>query len=67
MVDYDLREIMKKVNWKHFLLYFFVIAAIYYLTKSFWMSLGIILLLFVVDNFLKEYDKKRAKRKDEKS
>lgn len=54
---------MKKYfNWQRFLLFFVVIGGIYLLTKSFWMSLGIILLLFVIDYFLKEYDDRHRKR-----
>ena len=49
-----------KFNWKKFLLFFFVIGAILYITKSFWMTLGIILLLFVIDYLLKEYDERRS-------
>lgn len=50
-----------KFNWKKFLLFFFVIGAILYITKSFWMTLGIILLLFVIDYLLKEYDERRSR------
>jgi hypothetical protein len=34
------------------------------LTKSFWMTLGIVLILFVIDHFLKEYDERRRKNKE---
>lgn len=51
-------------NWKRFLLFFAVIGGIYYITQSFWMSLGIILLLFVADNFLKEYDDKKRRERE---
>jgi hypothetical protein len=30
------------------------------LTKSFWMTLGIVLLLFVIDHFLKAYDERHT-------
>lgn len=53
-----------KINWKHFLLFFVVIGGIYLLTKSFWMTLGIVLILFVIDHFLKEYDERRRKDKE---
>jgi protein-S-isoprenylcysteine O-methyltransferase Ste14 len=53
-----------KINWKHFLLFFVVIGGIYLLTKSFWMTLGIVLILFVIDHFLKEYDERRRKNKE---
>ena len=48
-----------KINWKLFALFFIVCAGIYILTRSFWMSLGILLLLFVVDGLLADYDRKR--------
>ena len=51
--------IMKlNINWKRFLVFFIVIDGIYMLTKSFWMTLGIVLLLFVIDHFLKAYDER---------
>lgn len=53
-----------QINWKRFLLFFVVIFGIYHLTQSFWMTLGIILLLFVVDNFLKEYDDKKNRERN---
>ena len=53
-----------QINWKRFLLLFVVIFGIYHLTQSFWMTLGIILLLFVVDNFLKEYDDKKRRERN---
>lgn len=64
----NLFYIMKyKFNWKRFLLYFIVIAGIYYIATfvvpehPFLMTLGVILLLFVADYFLKEYDDKKRK------
>lgn len=48
-----------KINWKLFALLFIVCAGIYFLTRSFWMSLGILLLLFVIDGLLADYDRKR--------
>ena len=53
-----------QINWKRFLLFFVVIFGIYHLTQSFWMTLGIILLLFVVDNFLKVYDDKKRRERN---
>ncbi len=53
--------IMKlNINWKRFLVFFIVIGGIYMLTKSFWMTLGIVLLLFVIDHFLKAYDERHT-------
>lgn len=48
-----------KINWKLFALLFIVCAGIYFLTRSFWMSLGILLLLFVIDGLLADYDRKQ--------
>ena len=53
-----------QIKWMRFLLFFVVIFGIYHLTQSFWMTLGIILLLFVVDNFLKEYDDKKRRERN---
>ena len=53
-----------QINWKKFLVYFFVIAGLYLITKSFWMTLGIILLLFVIDYLLGEYDRRRQRREE---
>ena len=52
-----------KINWKKFLLFFVVIGGLLLITKSFWMTLGIVLLLFVVDHFLQEYDEKQAAKR----
>lgn len=41
-----------KLDWKHTLFFFLLMGGIYYLTESFMMSLGIMLLLFVLDYFL---------------
>lgn len=57
-----------KLDWKHFLFFLVLMGGIYYLTESFFMSLGILLLLFVVDYFLQQLDEKlkeRAKQKEE--
>ncbi|MDD6552228.1 MAG: transporter [Prevotellaceae bacterium] len=39
----------QKLNWKMVLLFLFVAGGLYYITSSFLMSLGILLLLFVAD------------------
>lgn len=57
-----------KLDWKHTLFFFVLMGGIYYLTESFLMSLGIMLLLFVVDYFLQIIDyrlKQKSRRKDE--
>lgn len=56
-----------KLDWKHTLFFFVLMGGIYFLTESFFMSLGIMLLLFVVDYFLQILDEKLKDRtrKDE--
>lgn len=51
-----------KLDWKHTLFFFLLMGGIYYLTESFAMSLGILLLLFVVDYFLQELDERLKNR-----
>ncbi len=50
-----------KVNWKHILVIVIIAGCLVYMTRSFFMSLGIIMLLFVVDYFLQKYDNKHKK------
>ena len=56
-----------KLDWKHTLFFFLLMGGIYLLTESFLMSLGIMLLLFVLDYFLQILDEKlkERSRKDE--
>lgn len=51
-----------KLDWKHTLFFFLLMGGIYYLTESFFMSLGIMLLLFVVDYFIQILDYKLKQR-----
>lgn len=64
----------KQYDWKHAILHvlviFIVMGGILLITRSFFMSLGIMLLLFVVDHYLQEIDEKlkeRAERKNKES
>lgn len=52
-----------KLNWRHIVLFVVVVAALLWLTNSFLMSLGIVLLLFVADHFVQEWDEQRKNRK----
>lgn len=59
-----------KLDWKHTLFFFILMGGIYFLTESFFMSLGILLMLFVIDYFLQQLDEKlkekqRAKEEDD--
>ena len=49
---------MKKIKIsKHIILILFVSLGLLYLTQSFWMSLGIMMLLLLVDALLAQYER----------
>lgn len=50
---------MKKKAILHILLLAALSAALLYITRSWWMSLGILMLILLVDALLKQYDAKR--------
>lgn len=52
------------LNWKRLLLLAFVAAGLYILTKSEWITLGILFVLLVIDHFLAKYDEKQRKMFD---
>ena len=56
---------MKRFNWWQFLVYIIVAAGLLYLTQSFAMSLGIFMLLLLVDQFLAAYDRRHRRDKDD--
>lgn len=58
-------RIKTKINWKLAILFLVVTGGLIFITHSFLMSLGILLLLFVGDHFAQEFDERR-KRKAEK-
>ncbi|MBQ3630359.1 MAG: hypothetical protein II949_03905 [Prevotella sp.] len=54
------------MNWKFILrwvLTFIVVLIVYNLTKSFWMSLGILILLAVAEGYAIDFWEKRRKNK----
>ena len=53
------------LNWKRLLLLAFVAAGLYILTKSEWITLGILFVLLVIDHFLAKFDEKQRKRYDQ--
>lgn len=53
------------LNWKRLLLLAFVAAGLYILTKSEWITLGILFVLLVIDHFLAKYDEKQRKMFDQ--
>ena len=52
-----------RINWKRILVFLFVSIGLIYITRSFLMSAGIFLLLFVADSVLARYDEDRRRRK----
>lgn len=56
---------IKKLNWKHLLVIIIICVGLMWLTKSFLMALGIVLLLFIVDYFLQEFDRKRKEKNED--
>ncbi|EFA43227.1 hypothetical protein HMPREF0645_2343 [Hallella bergensis DSM 17361] len=51
------------LDWKKALLFLVVSAGLIYITKSIWMSIGIVLLLFVVDSLLADWEYRRRVKK----
>ena len=48
-------------DWKHIMMLAAIAAGLLYITDSFWMSLGIILLLLVADHLVQQYVGKNGK------
>lgn len=57
---------MDKRTILHILFLLFLSAALLYLTKSWLMSLGILMLLLLIDSFLLQYDNKRRREWEER-
>jgi hypothetical protein len=54
------------VNWKEFIVLFIVIGCLYYITRSLWITGGILVLLLLIDGLLRQYDnKKKGERQAE--
>ncbi len=49
----------QKIVWKKALLFLVIMGGLYYITSSFLISLGIILILFVIDALLWEWEENR--------
>lgn len=52
-----------KINWKQFAAFFIVIGCTYYITRNFFMTAGILMLLLLIDGLLLDYDHRRRGRK----
>lgn len=51
------------LDWKKVLLFLVVSAGLIYITGSIWMSIGIVLLLFVIDSLLADWEYRRKTKK----
>lgn len=51
------------LDWKKALLFLVVSAGLIYITKSILMSIGIVLLLFVIDSLLADWEYRRRVKK----
>lgn len=51
------------LNWQKIALFLLICAGLIFLTHSFWMSLGIIMLLFVTDALIANYEYRRKTKK----
>ena len=56
---------MKMMKITHLLVLLVVSAGLLYLTRSFWMSLGIMMLLLLVDALLAQYERKHRSKDDD--
>ena len=56
-----MHDMKYKFDWKRWLLVLIVSAGLLVLTRSFLMSLGIMMLLLLIDRLLAEWEKKRGK------
>ncbi|WP_315390824.1 hypothetical protein [Prevotella denticola] len=51
------------INWKEFAVLFVVIGGIYYLTRSLFVTGGILAILLLIDGLLRQYDNKKRGEK----
>ncbi|KXA39919.1 hypothetical protein [Prevotella corporis] len=52
-----------KLNWKMFLVFFVIIGGLYYITRSIWITAGIMVLLLLIDGLIQQYElKKKGER-----
>lgn len=58
---FDYLLTMKLKTILHILGFFVVSVALLLLTQSWWMALGILMVILLIDNFLKQYDNKRKR------
>lgn len=51
------------INWKEFVVFFIVIGCIYYITRSWLITSGILVILLLIDGLLRQYDHKKRGEK----
>lgn len=51
------------INWKEFFVLFIVIGCIYYITRSWLITSGILVILLLIDGLLRQYDHKKRGEK----
>jgi len=55
-----------QINWKLAILFLIITFGLYLITGSFFMSLGILLLLFIGDHYAQQLENKRKEMKKKK-
>lgn len=51
------------INWKEFVVLFIVIGCTYYLTRSWFITGGVLAILLLIDGLLRQYDHKKRGEK----
>ena len=51
------------INWKEFVVLFIVRGCIYYITRSWLITSGILVILLLIDGLLRQYDHKKRGEK----
>ena len=62
-LEAEIADMKIKINWKQFAAFFIVIGCTYYITRNFFMTAGILMLLLLIDGLLLDYDHRRRGRK----
>lgn len=51
------------IDWKKALVFLAVSAGLIFITRSIWMSIGIVLVLFIIDSLLADWEYRRKTKK----
>ena len=54
------------IDWKKFVIFLIITGGLLYLTSSFFMSLGIVLLRFVLEHFVMTYVENKKRKHNDK-